>query len=907
MPTSGWSEKATVDIQQMYTQLSWVKREETSSGTSLTELKHYSDLFKADMNGETPKRILVQGHMGIGKSTFVKKLAVDWAELEKIGEEKSAALKNFDVVLAIELREVRECRDLRDVIRKSNIFAEENMFLAEGLLSYISENQEKVLLVFDAYEEYLCGRDSRDSDVYKIFIGKKLRDCCVLITAQIHKADELLESKAKVMLVEINGFYRENIETVVRKLFENNKEGRDLLEHLFEHDLLDLAKVPLLLLFFSTSWKNGELKSFIEYKTKLFHSIVQFLLDYIQRKHFHGFFNEVQHFEEDLAKIGDVAFQCLLCDDHVVGYTPQKFLDGIRYQNNYIIGLIQVAEYTCSVRPATMVSFIGRSIQQFLAAWYINYKCCVPEGNLGPLEDVHTLEKCEAFRNVFQFICGLSDEGAETVFKHLTFVRRSDCSLQVNTVQDEERDIAVPFCDVTERHQRFNDLVFNCFQEVQSKDKIAPHTCDSVGGTFLVTKTQFRFPTMIKNLNCCFLFRDPQLMGKGSISQVKSLQEWLKFLDKKGFELERLHKFVSKFLTVDAECHQQLRGNCGFNACLCFLNDKVFIYIIDLQLTCSSHARFFADAQSRDPVLILKFLRTITFIPNNNALLASALFENCKYLQQIEVCATGVQSFDILKQLPNPCECELKIGTFNKFSLSAVYNLSSALTCYLESAAALQFADLLAKFCNTTSLGLDLSDCSEASVITLVSKIPSRRIASLRLKGIGMTPAVAAALGKLLPKLSSLRVLQLTGRESPAYSEVADVEALFGGFHETSYLKELHLCRFNFRGSLSSLTKQLCFFPKLEWVILEFLNVDEMDLNDLMKSFKCLPNVRELSLRGNALRCSEQNLVDYITKLQRLGSLWLAGTDWSEYQQTNFEYLVSQHLPQLDVSWESQS
>ena len=165
MPTSGWSEKATVDIQQMYTQLSWVKREETSSGTSLTELKHYSDLFKADMNGETPKRILVQRHMGIGKSTFVKKLAVDWAELEKIGEEKSAALKNFDVVLAIELREVRECRDLRDVIRKSNIFAEENMFLAEGLLSYISENQEKVLLVFDAYEEYLCGRESRDFDV----------------------------------------------------------------------------------------------------------------------------------------------------------------------------------------------------------------------------------------------------------------------------------------------------------------------------------------------------------------------------------------------------------------------------------------------------------------------------------------------------------------------------------------------------------------------------------------------------------------------------------------------------------------------------------------------------------------------------------------------------------------------
>lgn len=872
VPTSWWSKKATVGIHQMYTRLSWVKREETLSGTSLTELKHYSDLFKADMNGVTPKRILVQGHMGIGKSTFVKKLAVDWAELEKIDDEKSAALKNFEVVLAIDLREVRECRDLGEVIRRSNIFAEENMFLAEGLLSYITKKQEKVLLVFDGYEEYLCGGDSRDSDVYKIFIGEKLRDCCVLITAQSHKADELLESKAKVMLVEIKGFYRENIETIVRKLFENNKDGRDLFKHLLEHDLLDLAKVPLLLLFFSTSWKEGKLESFTEYKTELFRAIVQFLLDYIQRKHSHCFFKEVQHFEEDLAKIGKVAFQCLLSDDHVVGYTPQKFLDGIRYQNNYIIGLIQVAEYTCSVRPATMVSFIDRSIQQFLAAWYINYKCCVPEGNLGPLKDVHTLEKCEAFQNVFQFICGLTDEGAEAVFKHLTFVRRSHYSLQVNTVQDKERGTNVPFCDVTERHRKFNDLVFNCFQEVQSKDKIAPHTCDSVDGTFLITKTQFRFPTMINNLNCCFLFREPQMMGKGSISQVKSLQECLKFLDKKGFELKRLDKFVSKFLTVGAECHQQLRGSCGFNACLCFLNGKVFIYIIDLHLTCSTHASlFFAEAQryDHDPVLILKFVRTITFIPNNNALLASALFENCTCLQQIELCATGVQSCDILKQLPNPSECELKIGTLNKISLSAVYNLSSALTCYLESAGALQFADLLAEFGNTTSLAPDLSDCSEASVITLVSKIPS------------------------------LRVLQLTGRESPANSEVADVETLFGGFHETSDLKELHLCRFNFRGSLSSLTKQLCFFPNLEWVILELLNLDERDLNDLMKSFTFLPNVLELSLRGNALRCSEQDLVHYITKLQRLGSLWLAETDWPDQKQTKFEYLVSQRLPQL--------
>ena len=81
VPTSVWSSICQVKLEKIYTRLSWVKKEQTPTGTSPAELTDYSELFTADENGVLPKRILVQGETGIGKSTFVKTLALHWAKL----------------------------------------------------------------------------------------------------------------------------------------------------------------------------------------------------------------------------------------------------------------------------------------------------------------------------------------------------------------------------------------------------------------------------------------------------------------------------------------------------------------------------------------------------------------------------------------------------------------------------------------------------------------------------------------------------------------------------------------------------------------------------------------------------------------------------------------------------------
>ena len=132
VPTSVWSRKSLKDIHEIYTRLSFVKgSEQTPAGTTQSELKHYSDLFTAKKNGVIPKRIIVQGQTGIGKSTFVKKLLVDWVEVNKgTGDEQAAVLKNFELVVAVNLKEVSKCQSLRDVVRLSNVFAKEDKYMA---------------------------------------------------------------------------------------------------------------------------------------------------------------------------------------------------------------------------------------------------------------------------------------------------------------------------------------------------------------------------------------------------------------------------------------------------------------------------------------------------------------------------------------------------------------------------------------------------------------------------------------------------------------------------------------------------------------------------------------------------------------------------------------------------------
>ena len=706
MPTSVWCKKSVVDIHQIYTKLSWVKEEQTLAGTTQSELKHYSDLFNANKNGVIPKRILVQGQTGIGKSTFVKKLLVDWVEVNKAaGDEQAAVLKNFELVVAVNLKEVSKCLSLKDVIRMSNVFAKEDKYMTEGLVDYITNNQEKVLLIFDGYDEY---RSGRYSEIYEIFSGNSLRSCCVLMTTRISKADEL--QGGQDLHAEITGFSEVDRRDFMRR-FLNSEEVSELEDLLYERKLGELAKVPLLLLFFCILWRKGQSKSFPKSKTKLYVDIVQFILNHSRSKKTGDEtktkqYVELNSFKEILSEIGKVALQSLLKDDHLFEYS--QLSDSVRCDESVVVGLLQITEYSETLQPVGKVSFIHKSIQEFLAAWYITYRCIAEGGNLGEIGV--KLEECLDLQNVFQFMCGLSDDGALAALRHFKSVRISDPSLDLSkAIPHGGSKTDVPLNAVTIRQLQFNYLVLELFEEVESKAELSRTCLDCLGSVVLYST---------RSLPKGLLIEAKDTSSFSLISNIgESLNKVFRILVSKSSKTFNVADFLEKFENVSmSPCC------CWFASILCFRNGQLYFYITDLVLSCLPHTRLFTD---------------------NFSALSSAL----NVLRFYQFCRSEYSDDSIchlLEQVSNPHRCFLSIERF-----------------FLTSKGAVNFTSLLPRFQKVTRLDLDLAECSAEAVSKLFAAIKHESLKELKLSEITLTPAVVESLSQSLPELTALQILQI--------------------------------------------------------------------------------------------------------------------------------------------------
>jgi len=311
----------------------------------------------------------------------------------------------------------------------------------------------------------------------------------------------------------------------------------------------------------------------------LYFAIVQYVLDYSQGKDSPTQFGKAYDFEDVLAEIGKVALECLLKDDHVFEY--DQLTTAVLCDESLIIGLLQIAEYAENRRPAGMVSFIHKSIQEFLAAWFVTYRC-VPEGNLGGIEQhASILDDCKAWENVFQFVCGLSDDGTVKVLQHLTSVRISDPTLDLSKrIPDEEKETDAPMSDVTGRHWRFSNLVDHSFKDVQSKKPaLVRHWLDCTAGIILITPERpfllhILEMTLLNEVASCkaLLFRC-HFFHFGTRKPMSWLCEVLKFLDRFYVPLRTtensaallLGDFLRQFETVGCEA-------CGFDCILQFVS-----------------------------------------------------------------------------------------------------------------------------------------------------------------------------------------------------------------------------------------------------------------------------------------------------------------------------------------------
>ena len=422
-----WDESSSIEINEIYTPLNWVRDHRKPSGVTQEELEDYTDMFKEDEYDRKPTRMLVYGRPGIGKSTFCKKAAYDWSKALK------EILMNFSILLLIKLRDVCDVGNIRDVLRASKLLASDGPISVDSLYDYIINNQDKVLLILDGYDEYSFAEEH--SPILEIWKGEQLRDCHVIVTTRELKCDEL-RGPSHVQL-EIQGFKsRERKETFARKFLAGGDDLDEFMSYLEEKDLLDMAEIPLLLLMLCILWKEKHHEGLLKSRADIFTQFIQTMLDHKGESQQPMPFQKVTSTEarEDLSNLGKAAFEALLQDRLYVRCSKLPGNISRSFEKLSEVGLFQIVNLT-SLNPEKGAYFIHKSVQEFLAAWHIKEEVLSIKGESTPsLSKVESFEKIVEMNEVLKFACELSTEAACAVFHHVGSVGRKESLSECNFI-----------------------------------------------------------------------------------------------------------------------------------------------------------------------------------------------------------------------------------------------------------------------------------------------------------------------------------------------------------------------------------------------------------------------------------------------------------------------------------------
>ncbi|XP_030851021.1 NLR family CARD domain-containing protein 3-like [Strongylocentrotus purpuratus] len=315
-----------LEFKRIFTNLTLM---EEDKGTNLKTPLLYDNLLRTKVNGTYPKRLLVEGEGGVGKTTFCAKIAWDWIN--------GKGYQDFKLVLVILLRKA-EARTVGEIVK--SYLPEDNPVTAKQLDKHILSNPKDVFLVLDGLDEFAVDLDS-NQQIALITLNRLFKSGTVLITSRQWRSDEIRKNadlRKVFAFIAVEGFSAENLSSYITKFFHPDAaSSEDLSQFISNNDVIreNMAPYPIYTAMLCIMWKefDGERReamSKLQTFSQLFNQMIDFLVDHYLSKHIPSsgivggklseHCSDIRH---HLIHIGRIAFQGLL--ERRLVFTEEEF------------------------------------------------------------------------------------------------------------------------------------------------------------------------------------------------------------------------------------------------------------------------------------------------------------------------------------------------------------------------------------------------------------------------------------------------------------------------------------------------------------------------------------------------------------------------------------------------------
>ena len=427
------------NLNEIFTKLRIVGKDKTT-GIMKDDITNMTGIYKTHEECEEPPRtVLIEGDLGMGKTTYCQKLAYDWATSREHWD------KSFPMIALLLLL---RCHDI-----KSNLWeAIDEQLLPDdidekskhNLFKFIRENQSRVLFVLD-------GIDKADHGAIDMFINlaqsKELPKCFFVFTSR-HESGMKIRPYCD-NLWEIVGFTQGDAKEFIHKYFRNRKDlANRLLEEIgSSSDLSEVISNPLntaLLCILCEYYGDAFPKS----KTQLYIEIVKCVLRRYEEKEVFSSNDEdiIKVYEEELRSLGRIALESLLKDEL---YIEESKVNANNFKSVKKFGFLSVQSGGIERKPCFRYSFLHKSFQEFFAGFHLASSYLREED-----EDIDIEITDQKFlyelHQVFLYVCGVVAMQSEETAKRLLGKITVCVDMSVANFKEVVGNMKLAFCLIEE-------------------------------------------------------------------------------------------------------------------------------------------------------------------------------------------------------------------------------------------------------------------------------------------------------------------------------------------------------------------------------------------------------------------------------------------------------------------------